>query len=303
MLIAAVFGGFFWYGQLNVSCDVPIRYRIGTIDDRFGIEKEEAMRIMRAAESVWETPLSTELFIYDEQGDLPVNFIFDERQERSNEEEELRENLEVKEGMSESVAAQYDALIDEFETLKKQYESRIATYDRKLKEYNKEVSDWNDQGGAPEDARRDLEERAAELKDEQEELEVFAKRLNVIIDEVNRIGARGNSLISDYNTTVEEYNDRFAHTDEFAQGDYTRTAINIYEFESETELRIVLAHELGHALSLGHTEDERSIMYHNMGAQSLENGITAEDRAEYVRVCTERGVVTSLLRYVRAFFR
>lgn len=303
VLLVAICGGFFWFGQLNLSCDVPIRYRIGTIDPRFGIEPEEAMRLMHAAEAVWEDPLGAELFVYDENGTLPVNFVFDERQERSNEEDELREDLEVKEGMSESVAQQYDALIDEFETLKKQYESRTSAYEKSLKEYNEEVSGWNDQGGAPEDVRKDLELRASKLKKEQAELEVFAKRLNGIIDELNRIGARGNSLITDYNTTVEEYNDRFGHTDEFAQGDYTRTAINIYEFDSETELVIVLAHELGHALSLGHTEGEDSIMHHIMGGQSLEEGITSEDRIEYANICTERGFFSSALRSVRAFFR
>lgn len=302
-LIAAICGGFFWYGQLNLSCDVPIRYRIGTIDPRFKIEPEEAMRLLRGAEAVWEEALGAELFVYDENGKLPVNFIFDERQKRSNEEDKLREDLEIKEGMSESVAEQYDALIDEFETLKKQYESRTVTYEKNLKEYNDEVSDWNNQGGAPEDVRKDLEGRAAKLKKEQAELEVFGKRLNGIIDELNRIGARGNSLITDYNTTVEEYNDRFGHTDEFAQGDYTPTAINIYEFDSEEELVIVLAHELGHALGIGHIEGDGSIMYHNMGEQSLESGITTQDREGYARVCVERGPFTSALRSMRAFFR
>jgi hypothetical protein len=302
-LAAALFGGLFWYGHMDVSCDAPIRYRIGAIDSRFGLTAAEAADIVHAAEAVWETPLSTELFIYDEHADLPVNFIFDERQERSNDEQELREDLENKEGISASVAEQYDALVKEFEDLKEQYESRAATYDTELKAYNKEVSDWNDRGGAPQDVREDLEARAAELKDEQNELEKFAKRLNSIIDELNRIGARGNSLIADYNTTVAEYNDQFAHTDEFAQGDYTGDAINIYEFESTEELTIVVAHELGHALSLGHVAGEDSIMYREMGKQSLKAGITPEDRAEYARLCTDRGALTSLMRWIRAFFR
>lgn len=300
---AALCGGLFWYGHMDVSCDAPIRYRIGVIDPRFGLTEAEAAEIVHTAEAVWETPLSAELFIYDEDADLPINFVFDERQERSNDEQKLREALENKEGMSESVAEQYDALVEEFEELKEQYESRAAAYDADLKKYNKEVSEWNDRGGAPQDVRDELSRRAEELKEEQKELETFAKRLNSIIDEINRIGARGNSLIADYNTTVAAYNDQFAHTDEFAQGDYTGDAINIYEFETKEELTIVVAHELGHALSLDHTEGEDSIMYREMGEQSLKKGITTEDRAEYARLCTDRGAITSIMRWIRAFFR
>ena len=51
----------------------------------------------------------------------------------------------------------------------------------------------------------------------------------------------------------------------------------------------MLAHEFGHALSLGHVEGEESLMYHFMEMQSLEDGATFEDRTEFERVCGDRG--------------
>lgn len=302
LIVAVLSGAAFWSMQFNMVCDTPITYRIGEFDSRFNISQEEALAILRNAEAVWEVPLSADLFTYDSEGDLSVDFIYDDRQERSNSEAELREDLEAKEGMSDTVAVQYDALIAEFRSLESRYESRLVAYEEDLKEYNDEVSDWNDQGGAPEDVRADLAERADALKVEQDGLQTFAKRLNELIAELNRIGARGNRLIADYNSIVEQYNTRFAHTDEFAQGDYTGDAIHIYEFNTEEELTVVLAHEFGHALSIGHVEGESSIMYHLMEKQSTSEGLTPEDRGAYSEICSKRTFLAHLIRYIRTFF-
>ncbi len=294
LLVATLFGSAFWYGKIDTVCKIPIRYYIGNIDTRFGSSKEEIKRIAAQAEALWENELKTELFIYDEKGTLPINLVFDERQENADVEEELREDLETKEGMSENVARQYENLIIEFRALKKQYESQVIEYEASLKAYNAEVTEWNEKGGAPESALSTLSAQEATLKREQRDLEERARKLNTLVDELNRIGARGNSLITDYNTIVENYNNRFSEIREFAQGDFTGDAINIYQFDAEDDLTIVLAHELGHALSFEHVINESSIMYHHMGAQDLVGGITPEDTDEYNRVCTEKSIQNSI---------
>ncbi len=298
LLIATLFGSGFWYTHIDTACKVPVRYRIGEVDPRFGTSAEEIVRIAGRAELIWESEITTELFIYDPDADFPIHLVFDERQENAELEAELREDLETKEGMSESVGAQYEKLIEQFRTLKKQYESRVVAYEASLKDYNDEVTEWNSKGGAPEPVLNTLKESESELKQEQTELEKLTQKLNGIVTELNRIGARGNTLIGDYNTIVEEYNERFSETHEFAQGDYTTDAINIYQFDSEDELVIVLAHEFGHALALGHVENERSIMYRVMDAQEIAEGVTPEDIAEVRRVCEEVSPVVKVLRFL-----
>jgi hypothetical protein len=295
ILIATLFGSGFWYQYIDKTCRAPIHYRIGEVDARFGTSQAEITRILANAESFWEAPLSKELFVYDASTEsLPVNFIFDERQEEADKEAELRADLDAKEGMSETVAGQYQTLITQFRVLRKEYETRVVSYESALQKYNNEVTEWNNKGGAPAEIAEKLRERSESLADEQAKLSALAKQLNGIVESLNRIGARGNELITDYNTIVNEYNAEFSEAHEFAQGDYTGDAINIYQFDSEEELTIVLAHEFGHALSLGHVGGEASVMYHLMDAQTTKQGIQNEDKAEFTKVCTKRSIFENI---------
>jgi DNA repair exonuclease SbcCD ATPase subunit len=298
ILIATVFGSTYWYAFFDTQCRAPIAYRIGSVDPKFNTTKEELIRIAAKAEGVWEGQLGEELFIYDEQADFPINLVFDERQAQADKEAELREDLQAKEGMSESVSKQYENLIAEFRKLKKEYESRVVSYESKLAAYNNTVTEWNAKGGAPPEVIAELETKEATLKKEQKDLNTRAEKLNKLTTQLNSIGARGNSLITDYNEIVEEYNKEFSESHEFTQGDYTHRDINIYQFNSEDELTIVLAHEFGHALSLDHVENEESIMYHHMKAQRLGKGISPEDRAEYTRVCADKNLLRDMLKMI-----
>lgn len=288
ILTATLFGSGYWYTAFVAPCQVPVHYRIGEIDPRFGTDRDELIRIAQNAENIWEGTIKEDLFIYDENAELPVNLVFDERQQNANSEAELKEDLDVKEGMSESVSAQYETLIGEFRTLKKKYEARVISYEKKLSLYNEEVTEWNKKGGAPENVMRELTETQKELQNEQKELEALGKTLNNLTIQLNAIGARGNSLIADYNTIVDTYNKEFSEAKEFTQGDYTQDTINIYQFDSEKELTIVLAHEFGHALSLDHVDNEKSIMYHFMGAQRIQDGITTEDFNAFNQACEQK---------------
>lgn len=291
ILIATLFGGGFWSQYIDTTCRVPVYYHVGSVDERFGTSKDEIQRIARNAELLWEETLHADLFVYsDTEEGVPINLVFDTRQEEADKEEELRADLEAKEGMSESVSAQYETLIAKFRTLKKEYESRVVAYETTLQKYNTEVTRWNTDGGAPESVAKQLQKQGDDLAREQDALEQLAKQLNTIAENLNTIGARGNALITDYNSIVEKYNKEFSAAREFAQGDYADRVINIYQYDSEEELTIVLAHEFGHALSLGHVEGEKSIMYYLMGAQTTALGIQSPDIAEYSNVCREKSI-------------
>jgi hypothetical protein len=295
VLIATLFGSGYWYQVFEGACRIPIQYRIGNVDARFGTSNEELLRIAKNSEQIWEKETGKDLFVYDANASFLVNLVFDDRQKNAQIEEELRVDLQAKEGMSESVAKQYEALIKEFRDFKKGYESEVIAYETKLKTYNDTVTDWNTKGGAPASVVSDLERTQQRLTVEQTKLEEKAKTLNQLVVKLNAIGARGNSLITDYNSIVHTYNDRFSEASEFTQGEYTGKEINIYQFDSEKDLEIVFAHEFGHALSLSHVTNEQSIMYPHMGKQVHDGGVSVEDIVEYNRVCDQNTFALKVL--------
>lgn len=298
----------YWYSVSSDPCKTPIHYSIGTIDTRFHTSTTTLMRVAQKAESVWEDATHSELFVYDPNASLHINMIFDERQAQAEKEIHLRENLKQKEGMSESVGKQYELLIQKFNALKKTYESQVTSYEGKLQSYNSTVTDWNTKGGVPPSEVAKLERTQQDLVSLKQSLEIRAKELNALATQLNTLGARGNSLIADYNTTVNTYNSEFNEASEFTQGEYTGKTINIYQFDSEDDLVLVLAHEFGHALSLKHVPNKKSVMYYEMKEQTLTQGLSSEDLSAYNTVCSHTvsfmnvGYITSAWMFVRTHF-
>jgi hypothetical protein len=284
-MIVLIASGGYWYYVVEAVCRVPISYSIGTIDPRFNLSYDEVRTAVSDAESMWEGATGRNLFTYDEVKGIPINYIYDDRQERTNTEQVLREELEEKQNLSEEVKDQYEDLSAQYDQLKAQYERQSDAYEVRLAAHNTEVARWNDGGGAPADVYEQLNIRQTELGKEQKDLNTIAYQLNLLVREINKLGDKGNVLVSAYNNVVETYNDNFEEEQEFTQGDYQGTAINIYQYTTPEELRLVLAHEFGHALSLGHVKDPAAIMFSLMEQQSLETGITADDGAEFDRVC------------------
>ena len=297
-VVAIFFGLGYWYQTVLAVCDVPITYRIGDIDARFNLSTEEVRNAVSTAESLWEDGTDRNLFTYDPNGELVVKFVYDERQASTEAQVVLEETLAKKENVSESVRTEYETLVKKYTALKDTYEASVDAYEAKLRSYNKEVADWNAKGGAPKDVFNRLERTKSELSAEEKRLSSLSRDLNTLVSKINALGARGNDIVSDYNELVSEYNEEFGDAKEFTQGEYTNRVITIYEYKSKDELAIVLAHELGHALGLTHVDGESSIMYHHMGAQSLDDGLTAYDSAAFTQTCgvSENNMAETLLR-------
>lgn len=278
--------GVFWYQFEPYYCQYPLTYRIGAVDDRFQLTEDEARQAVKEAEGLWEEATDKDLLEYDPAGDLTINFIYDERQNRSDQEREMRSELKQLRTQNETTNEEYVRLVVTHKNLQDEYDTRLADYEEKLDAHNQKVQEYNQSGGAPPKAYAELEEARKDLEEEANALSEQAQEINNLTRQINTLGEEGNKLVEEYNQFVAQYNEEFGHSHEFTQGDYQDKIIQIYTFSDERELQQVLAHELGHALGIGHIDNQEAVMYHLMGAHIGELTLTEDDVTALVEVCT-----------------
>src|SRR3989344_1131330 len=66
--------------RMYLPCRQPITYSIGSFDTRFGLSKEGFLQAVSEAEGIWEKPIDKNLFSWEVDGNLNIDFIYDNRQ-------------------------------------------------------------------------------------------------------------------------------------------------------------------------------------------------------------------------------
>lgn len=221
-------------------CDSTIRYRVDTIDSRFKIPRKELLSDIERAGSIWNKTYGKNLFVYDPEGKLSINLIYDKRQYLTSQINEL-------EGQLESSKDSISFKIQE-------YEKDAVFFKQNLEKLNAEIFEWNKKGGAPSDVFERLTEKQEELKKE-------ADRLNSLSRVLNRSTESYNAQVGELNTTIQSFNQTLRMKPEEGLYNPKENRIEIYFNTNKDELIHTLAHELGHSLGIEHNQDRESIMY------------------------------------------
>jgi hypothetical protein len=273
ILIILVFVGYHFRNEIHrgalilgertgiiARCSRPITYSLGSFDERFGLSQESFKNHISDAEQIWETAAGRNLFEYAENGTLTINLIYDYRQAST-------EKLNILGNTIDSSKVHYDRLRSQYLTLKAEVSADQAEFNALVKAFQSQ--------------KRRTETELSTIKAMQD-------ALNKKIDSLNGLVNQLNTLAKELNTTVDTYNTVSASTGEaFDEGEYIYDAggerIQIYQYSNSIKLDRVLAHEFGHALDLGHVENDDSIMYYLNSGTSFE--LTVEDIQELMRVC------------------
>lgn len=279
LLLLTIFSAGAWlyaYGTVN-SCQVPIYYSIGTIDEVFELSLEEAKSSASAATAIWEPLSERSLFRYDENASLKINFIFDERHARFQTKEMWQMELNRLEEAYRSLERQYESLENRYNQLVGELRAAESRYEELVSRLEQERSRR---------ASSESSEAALESVLEQERVvNQLATQVNGTVDQMNPLVDKVNEAIATYNAEAERFNTQFGESESFTQGDFSRDTINIYTFSNTKDLTQVLAHEFGHALGLEHVDEEGAVMYYMVSDSDAPMTLRQSDKTEFLRAC------------------
>lgn len=303
LLIAVATGSGYMYLTSIALCVTPVHYRIGAFDDRFSLSESSAKAALLEAESVWESLTDRDLFIYDDNAKFTVNFIYDDRQLVALDQHDTEARLNTVEEQNQKISEEFKALERTFTQAKDRYEKNVSAYNTAFNELNEQIEAYNNSDIPSEKEEQRLRQVQQALERDATALDEEVSRLNQLSDELNDIAQRGNVMVEVYNQGVQSYNNRFGEAHEFTQGDYRSNQINIYTFLDDEELVRVLVHEFGHALGIGHVENDQSMMYHIMSNQPDVASLSLEDKEAFLATCgtdndLKNRLITRIVHYL-----
>lgn len=286
----AIIGGLFMgavYTLFPAPCATPLKYSIGRVDPQFKLSRDAFTRDVQQAEGVWEKQVRRQLFEYDPNASFTVNLIYDDRQAITDQAKTLTGSLSKTASQAEVTKQQYDSVYASYKTAQQTYEQDQAAYESAVQSFNALVQKYNSSGGAGSQYAA-LQNQQTQVKKQRDALEQERLALNELAQQVNSLAHKNSQIVQLYNEAAQQFNQQFAGTREFDQGEYVGNAINIYEYAQYDDLQLVLEHELGHALGMGHVENPSSIMYYQVNEKNVEsNTLSQQDKGELASTCSK----------------
>ncbi|WP_416040853.1 matrixin family metalloprotease [Acinetobacter lactucae] len=262
------------FAQSNLpinSSHQPLKYRIAFIDPRFQITKEQLVEVSQQAAEIWQKETGKTYFIYDSQAQLSINLIYDDHQmlkdEQQNNLDELLQKQEAWRIKNEEIVLnkqEVAQLSTDLNEKKISLRAEFEQYQQDVIRFNQGEHHYSSANNLKE-WQKQLEQKSENLGNESNSLNFKIQALNSKIKELNReqsdLSALKTQFKLEQKTSIQP----------FHKGLFSQNQIQIYGYASLNDLRLTLAHELGHALGLKHTTNPKSLMYPYLKEQDIHN--------------------------------
>jgi hypothetical protein len=272
----------------NVQCcKEPISWRFGHIDPRFNLNKKTIKNLMQQVGEIWSDAADMELWVYSDSGQVELNLIYSEAQKFTDSERDLFMRMNKMKLNYYALNMDYNDLCSQHQKLEEKYNQTLSEYHKRIQQYNYGRARWNQDGAMSSTEKKYLNDRKEHIENFKRDLNNQQKKLNDLIKKLNQLSTQLNHYADRVNEVVYQYKEQFGEDKTFHQGFYINNGvqkkINIYQFDNIDKLRLVLAHEVGHALGLKHVGNPKSIMYYKMERQDVHNLKLTQEDIEAIR--------------------
>lgn len=275
LLLAILFVLIVSFMRTANPCQEPITYRLGKVDERFNLSREEFRTAVKIATAMWGKPFYRDFFREEANGAIEINLLYDYRQEATDRLKKLHYKIDGSKNSYEELKSRLENLKAEHEQKNAGLNSDFNAYKARVNAFNADNESWNRRGGAPQSVHTRLMKEKDELAALIDNLRVRQDEMKTLVDTINSVVVVINEIATSNNLDlVDQQNIGNTLGREFCEGVYEykngKRSITIYQYDNEYRLVRVLAHEFGHALGLDHSKSGDAVMYHLIQSDSLE---------------------------------
>lgn len=237
-----------------------LTYKIAEVDPRFGLSQDQLIQITQQAADIWKEGTGKNYFTYDPNAKLEIRLVYDDSKNRSEQRQKISAQFKQDQQCVVDEQQQIKQLKQNLSQTQSDLENKKQILNEKLKNFDQKMMQFNEGKLAPEYTAKSLAKTQKDLQKQTVSLKKDIAAYNQQAADLNKKVNHFNQINDKFNQSLNQFKQN-AQADVFKKGIYNGKQITIYEYSSIDDLRLTIAHELGHALGLKHSDQPGALMY------------------------------------------